>query len=467
MIDWINQYVFGVAVPLLLMGVGLFYCVRLRFFHLLRPRAIWQALTEREAGSGVSSFRALTLALAGTLGVGNIVGVSAAIAMGGFGAIFWMWVSALCAMLLKYAEIVLAMRHRRFDDSGKPHGAAMYYIRDFFTGLGCKRLGMAVAAVFALLCVLNAVSMGSVIQVNAIAKAFDGVFGVSPIVTGVMLALLTLIVTRKGTEGMVGVTGKLVPLMTLGYLILSAAVLILRADRIPEAFGQILHDAFSVESAAGGIGGFFLSAALRYGTMRGVISNEAGVGTAPAAHAVSRCTQPAKQGVWGIFEVFTDTILLCTVTALAVIVSWPEVVAREGDFMMMTITAYSAVLGEFAAVFMALAVLLFGFATVICWAHYGLESVRYLSDRSMVSRLFLLLYVTSVPFGAFASSDIIWQTADFAVGAMTLINVTVLCFMSREVKNETDLWLGTVNKWERAGRLGKRRELRWKVTKRP
>ena len=441
MLAWINQYVLGAAVPILLMAAGVFYALRLRCFPLFRLGAMGRALTDRSATGGVSPIRALSLALAGTLGVGNIVGVSAAIALGGFGSIFWMWVSALCAMLLKYAEIVLAMRYRHYDGEGKPHGSAMYYLRACFARMGMARLGGAIAAVFAVLCLLNAVSMGSVIQVNAVAGALEGVFGIPPLWTGTVLAVGIFFVIRRGSGGILGLTDRLVPLMTLGYLILSVAVLILRADRVPDAFGAILRDAFSVEATAGGVGGFFLSRRVRYGTMRGLISNEAGCGTAPAAHAVSACGVPAKQGVWGIVEVFVDTILLCTVTALVVIVSYGDAVARESEFMMMTIRAYSVVLGDLAAVFLSVAVLCFGFATVACWAHYGMESAAYLSQKPWTRRGFVLVYSLSVLAGAVAAADWIWELADLAVGAMTLINVTVLLMMSGEVRRETDLWL--------------------------
>ncbi len=440
--EWINRYVFGTAVPVLLICAGLFFGFRLGWFYLLHPIRTLRALMGKEGRGGVSPFRALTLSLAGTLGVGNIVGVSAAISMGGFGAVFWMWISALCAMLLKYAEIVLAMLHRRYDGEGKPHGGAMYYIRDCFFRMGVRRLGAGLAVLFAILCILNAVTMGSVVQVSAVTDAMEGVFRIPPLATGTVLAFVSWMVIRKGTGGMISLTEWLVPLMTLGYLVLSAAVLILRADRLPFAFGAILSDAFTPDAAVGGVGGFLLAPGVRFGTMRGLLSNEAGCGTAPAAHAVSNCSEPTEQGVWGIFEVFTDTILLCTVTALAVIVSWGDVVARDGKFMMMTVTAYSSVLGKSAAVFMGIAVLFFGFATVICWAHYGMESTAYLSQRPIARRGFLLLYVGSVFLGAFASSELIWQCADFAIGAMTLINVTVLCLMNREVKEETERWLG-------------------------
>lgn len=438
MAEWLNQYVFGVAVPVLLILGGLFYSVRLKFFYLCRPKKLLGALTEREPGSGISSFRALTLALAGTLGVGNIVGVSAAIWLGGAGAVFWMWISALCAMVLKYAEIVLAMRHRRFDAEGNPHGAAMDYIRFFFHSHGLRLAGTLAAGAFALLCILNSLTMGSMLQINAVADAFSGVFGISPVLTGAVLAVLAAVIIAGGTERMTRITEKLVPLMTLGYLLLSAAVLILRHEALLPALRQIFSEAFSPRSATSGIFGFLLSSAVRYGTMRGLISNEAGCGTAPAAHAVSNCRVPARQGVWGIFEVFTDTIVLCTLTALVILCNYDTAKLHGGNFIMMTISSYSATLSDFAAYFMTIAVLFFGFATVICWAHYGCESVAYLTPRPWAKKCFVILFSASVFLGAVCAPDVAWQAADFAVGAMTLINIVVICFLHREVEEETD-----------------------------
>lgn len=446
MIAWLNRYCFGTVMPLLLILAGLFYGIRLRFFPLRHPKIFVRTFTEKKAEGDRSPFRALTLALAGTLGVGNMVGVSAAIAMGGFGSVFWMWIGAVCAMLLKYAEIVLAMGHRRYDRSGRPHGAAMYYIRDFFAVRGHKIWGGILAGIFALFCILNALTMGSMIQVHAVVKAFQGVFRISPWITGTVLAIGTGMVFYKGTDGMLKVTEKLVPFMTLGYLILSVAALAMRANAVPAALLSIVQNAFSFDAAMGGIGGFLLSSAVRYGVMRGLISNEAGCGTAPAAHATSSCTVPAKQGVWGIFEVFADTVLLCTVTALVIIVGWNDIIADEGDFMMMTISAYAGILGDFAGYFMAIAVLLFGFATVVCWAHYGMESIFYFSDCPRLRNGFGILYIGAVWFGSFASSAQIWEAADLAVGVMTLINVPLICLMSREVKEQTEVWLRSEQK---------------------
>ena len=214
-ISFLNKYIFGLGVPLLLMLISLFYCVRLKFFHLLHPIKIVKSLFCGRRSGGVSSAKAVTLALAGTLGVGNMVGVASAIALGGFGAIFWMWVSAFLAMILKYAEIVLAMRHRRFDENGKPHGSAMYYIKDCF---GKNKLGIVISTVFAILCVLNSLSMGSMIQINAAASAMNGVFNIPPVLVGTVFSVIAFFSLRKGNSGVLSITEKLVPLMSYTYM---------------------------------------------------------------------------------------------------------------------------------------------------------------------------------------------------------------------------------------------------------
>ena len=381
------------------------------------------------------------LALAGTLGVGNIVGVSAAIALGGFGSIFWLWVSASFAMILKYAEVVLGMRHRRYGEDGKPYGGAPYYIRDCIERVGLPRLGALLGGAFALLCVINAVTMGGMIQANAVAEAVGEMAELSPIFVGGVLAVFAFLVMRKGSEGAMRVTGMLVPIMTVGYVVLSLAVLILRADAIPEAFAVIFEEAFTPDAGVGGIGGFLLSRGVRYGTMRGLISNEAGCGTAPTAHATSDERCAAKQGMLGIVEVFVDTHILCTMTALVVIVSWGDVVAENGGFLQMTLSAYEAVLGRGAEIFMGIAVALFGFATILCWGHYGRESVRYFSRTRRGEKRFLICYLAAVMIGACAAAELVWGLADFAIGAMTLVNALVLLIGMREIREETNEWL--------------------------
>ena len=443
-VELLNKYLFGVAVPVMLIACGVFFCFKLRFFHVFRLGRVIKTLTAKREGEGTSPMGAVCLALAGTLGVGNIVGVSAAIAMGGFGAVFWMWVSALAAMLLKYAEIVLAMRYRRYEERKGYYGGAMYYIRDFLERRGLSRLGRIVAGVFAALCLFNALTMGSMVQMSAVGEALGGVWNIPPAVSCGLLALCLGGLMIKGRRGILKATELLVPIMTLGYIVLSVAVMWVRRDGLGEAFSLIFKEALTPLSAAAGIGGALLSGAVRYGVMRGIVSNEAGCGTAPAAHAVSSCKEPAAQGVWGIFEVFADTLLLCTMTALSVILGYDgaEAYGRAGDFMMMTISAYGSVLGRSAAVFLGAAVLFFGFATVLCWAHYGMECVEYFSRRRAARRAFGVLYTFSAFLGAVVSSESLWQATDLAVGGMTLINLVFLVLMSKEVKKETEEYFG-------------------------
>lgn len=440
----VNGIISGVAVPFLLILVGVFYLLFLRGFHLRHPVRLFRAMVgPRRGGSeeGVSPFRAVTLALAGTLGVGNLVGVAGAIALGGAGSIFWMVLTALLAMLLKYAEIVLALRHRETDAGGVRHGGAMYYIRDGLRRIGLPRFGAVLAAVFAVFCVIDSFTMGSVIQMNAVGAAFHGVFGVPRAAVGAVLAAVTLPVVLGGGKRISALTERLVPLMTLLYLVLSVAVLILRREALPAVFRAVLADAFTAESAVSGVGGFLFSRAVRYGTIRGLMSNEAGCGTAPIAHAESNAERPAVQGLWGIFEVFADTVLLCTLTAAVILVSYGEVAAFGADAMMMTVKAYSTVLGGWSEPLFAFLVLFFAFATVICWAHYGASALGFLTRRRGVHRFYTVLFSASVFVGTVTAPEVLWTLSDLSIGVMTLVNLAVLFGMRGEVKAETLLLL--------------------------
>ena len=432
MIELINKYMLGIAVPAMLIIVGIYFGFRLGWFHILHPvRTVRLALL----GDRKKAFSALTLALAGTLGVGNIVGVAAAVSVGGCGAVFWMWVSAAFAMILKYSEIVLSIRHREYDSRGVAHGSAMYYIKDVLSSKGYRMAGGFLATVFAVLFIVNALTMGSILQSGAVTDALRIGFSVPEPVSAAVMALFTLLVCAFGRRGAMRVSERIVPVMTVAVLILSAAVLFLRADEIPTAFLRIFGEAFDLRAAGGGILGFFLSDAVRLGTMRGLISNEAGCGTSPTAHTEAEASVPARQGVWGIFEVFVDTILLCTVTALVIIVS--GVPLDTGDLMGITINAYSAVLGGWSEYILSLAVLCFGFATVVCWSHYGGEGVYYLCKRRWAKKLFAAAFAASVLLGGYLSSDVAWQTADLAVGAMTVINLVILLLAEKEIAEET------------------------------
>ena len=430
MLKWLLT---GGLIPPLLLLVGVFFLVYLKGYPWRAPRQMLSAMRQNGEG-GTSPFRAMMLALAGTLGVGNIVGVASAIAVGGAGAVFWMWISALFAMILKYAEILLAVSHRRTDKRGGFFGGAVYYIRDCFLERRWKKLAIIVPAVFAVLMVVDALSMGCVIQVRAVGETLEGVVGIPTVYSGVLLVVLTLPLLARGTKGISALTEYLVPIMTAGYIILSVAVLILRRDAIGSVLLSIWRDAFTPESAVGGVSGFLLSRALRVGTMRGLLSNEGGCGTAPTAHAEADAKSPAHQGVWGIFEVFADTIVLCTATALVILVSGVDTTSGG---VMMTVTAYSSVLGGFAEWFFSAAVFCFGYATLLCWGSYGMESVRFLSPKKRWRVLYILAFGLCILFGVRGAPEAVWNIADFAIAAMTVINLFVLLLLCREVREKT------------------------------
>ena len=434
----------GGHIPLLLLLAGAFFLVYLRFQPFRRPKKMLDAMRQG-GGDGVSPYRAVTLALAGTLGVGNIVGVANAVCIGGAGAIFWMWISALFAMILKYAETVLAVAHRRERRQGGYFGGACYYIKDHFFAKRRYRMGLFFSVLFAALMILNALSMGCIIQVNAISSAFEGILKLPNWVSGLLLTVCLLPFLLRDTKGIAAFTEWLVPMMSVGYTVLSVAVLIMRRDALGEALASIFRQAFSAESMTGGVIGFLTSRAIRIGTMRGLLSNEAGCGTAPIAHATADTDSPAAQGVFGLVEVFVDTVLMCTLTALAILVSdvgfGGGYVAFGDNSMQCVQAAFSSVLGEWASGFLAVAVLLFGVATVLCQSHYGMTCVRYLSDSRPARVTYTAVFCGVIVVGAMVATGSVFALGDIALALMTYINLAVLIMMGKEVGCETDTLL--------------------------
>lgn len=447
MLEFINTHIISALTPILLMVSGLFFSFKLKFFYVTHPIKMIRSMLTRQKKSGISPFRAVTLALAGTLGVGNIAGVASSIAIGGFGSVFWMWISAILAMVLKYAEIVLAITHRRIDGEAY-RGGAPYYIYDYFRSKGNALTAKTFSSLFALLCIINAITMGCMIQSNAVSTSFEGVMSVEPWMIGALLAVICVFVIIGNAKWISAFSEKTVPLMTVGYVLVSVAVLSARCELISDAISAIFNDAFNLQSAVGGAAGFGISRALKAGTMRGLMSNEAGCGTAPTAHAAAETDSAARQGFWGIFEVFVDTILLCTLTALVIIVAMldgNDLMQYASSPMMMAIKSYSCILGQWAEYFMAISVLLFAFATLICWAHYGKESVIFLTKKKSYTNIYVIIYCLFIFIGAIATPDTAWLLADLALGIMTLINLAVILPQAGEVKDETDEFLKKQN----------------------
>ncbi len=433
MLSFLNNQIFSLLIPLLLLFAGLFLCVKVSFFSVLTPRCIRASLRSSHQGAQ-SPFRALTMALAGTLGVGNIVGVTSAILLGGAGAVFWMLLSACLAMTVKYGETVLAVRYRD-EEKGVFHGGAMHYIKK---GMGSS----ATAVLFCLLCIGASFFIGNLVQTNAVVQAMDYAFSIPPIVTGIAFACLIFLVIVGGVKRIADVTVCLIPLLTVLYLIASFAIVIVNVHRVPSVFGQILDEAFSVRPIFGGLAGYGIKSAMRYGVARGLMSNEAGCGTAPIAHASATTDSPAKQGIWGVFEVLIDTVVLCTVTAFVVLLSCPD----QSDPMKAALAAYGAFFGDWLSKGLALAIVCFAFASVVGWSYYATECIGFLSKKKRPKELYLFFYALTCVFSSFFQSEWLLEITDFFVYAMTFLNTLCVLRLSPVIRKETALFVEMTQK---------------------
>ena len=419
----------GLLLPMLLLFGGGFLFLRLRGFFLFRPRACLRLLGRRESGcDGESPLRAVTVALAGTLGVGNISGVALALLTGGAGAILYMWIASFLAMALKYAEVTLAISYRRSDG----RGGAMYYIED---GLRTPRRYM-LARLFAVLLLLAAFGVGSLVQANAVASALSDTLAIPPLVSGITLALLTAAVVFGGARKISSVTLRLVPLMTALYTLMAIVILFVRREALPAAILQIFREACTPNAAFGGVLGFVTSRAVRVGCARGIFSNEAGCGTATVAHAMSDTALPARQGLFGVVEVFVDSFLLCTLTALAILVSFPS--AETGGAMSLVLATFAKTYGQYAPYLLAVAVTVFALATLLSFANYGESAVAYLSGRTSHRRLFLILYVLSPILGACIGEGAAFSLTDLVIAGLAAVNTCTVLLLSHRVRAETE-----------------------------
>ncbi len=429
-----NKYILSVITPILLLSAGMILSFKLRFFYVFHPLKSVKLLLKKERCGDTSPFSALCLALAGTLGVGNIVGVASAIILGGYGSVFWMWVSALLAMSLKYAEIVISMKYRSRTEKGYEGGAA-YYIYAAFSSLKLKKFGSALSYIFVVFCVLNSLTMGCMLQSNAISSSFSEVFKIHPAIVGVITSALFIFAILYKSGRVEKITSIIVPVMSLLFIIVSLIAIFLRRERLPYAFSAIFKNAFDFRSMSGGILGFLASRAFRAGSMRGLVSNEAGAGTAPTAHAISDTQIPEKQGLMGVFEVFADTIILCTLTALVIILSGTD--SYFSDPMTLVVNSFFSILGRGADYFICISIFLFAYATLICWAKYGTSALLYLTKSKAIKTLYIIVFAALIIVGTLFTSNIIWDTADFSIGIMTIINLSALFILRKKITKPT------------------------------
>ncbi len=415
-ITTLNKLILSPVMFAVLFLCGITLLIRLRGFPLTSPVKVIKGLMGKNM---LSSFKAMTVALAGTLGVGNIVGVATAIHMGGAGSVFWMIASALVAMVIKYAEIYLAIEYRQ----GK-HGGAAYYIRD---GLGKPKL----AGLFSALCIIASFTVGNIIQVNAAALSFESELDIRPIWIGVFIAIITFLVIYKGIGRISSFTLRMIPILSVGYIVFSVILICANYALIPGIIRNIVTSAFTPDSAQGGILGFLLSRSLRYGVVRGIGSNEAGCGTAPTAHVTADTDSPIKQGYWGVFEVFVDTVLLCTLTALVILI-YPQHIPQH-DGMVLAIKAYESFFGEGAGYILTAAIFFFALSTVICWSYYAVESIYYFTKKEVYKKAYYVVYCFACIIGAALSLEFVWELSDITIALMTIINCTCIIRLRNKI----------------------------------
>ena len=435
----LNRAVWGAPALIMILAVGLYHSFGTRFVQIRRfgfaMSSIFRRLFGKQAGKeeGVSPFQAVCTALAATVGIGNIAGVAGAIALGGPGAVFWMILTAVLGMCTKYAEVVLAVRFRQ-RRNGEYVGGPMYYIQN---GLGKKFRPLAV--VFCLFGIIAASGVGNSTQVNTVVagihEALDA-FGLPygrglDLAVGIGIGALAILVLLGGARRIGAVTEFLVPFMSLGYILLSLGVLVIFRQRIPMVLHEIISGAFTPGAVTGGIVGSCFTA-VRMGVARGVFSNEAGLGTGSIAHAGANTTAPAEQGLYGIFEVFVDTVLICSMTALVILVSGVPIPYGTEAGAELTASAFTGAYGPWVTVFTAFAMLCFAAATVLGWGLYGIRCVQFLfGDRGV--KPFVLLHGLSSIMGAVLEAGFVWQMAELVNGLMAIPNLVALALLSPEV----------------------------------
>lgn len=430
----VNSFAWGPIMLALLVGSGVYLSIRTGFLQVGKFGYIMKNTlgglfkkSDKDHGNNLSPFQAVTTALAGTVGTGNIAGVTGAIFVGGPGAVFWMWVSAFFGMCTKYVEIALAMRYREKDENGVYRGGPMYYIKN---GLGKNWKWLA--AVFAVLGGLASFGIGNIAQSSEISGAMNSLTGLSPLVVGIILAVVVAIVVLGGVKRIGQVTSLMVPFMSLFYIAAGIIVIVMKIGDIPSVFASIFKGAFSFEAVGGGIFGYAIMVAMRQGFARGVFSNEAGLGSAPIAHAASSTEEPVEQAIWGVFEVFFDTIVICSITALTVLLSGVintpgglDAFASKGAA---AVAAFNTILpGSLGGIVIQISLIFFALSTILSWSYYGQSCWAYLTKgNKVVDLVYKVIFIAMCIVGATGSGALMWDISDTLNGLMALPNLIAL-----------------------------------------
>ena len=447
MLNAIDSFLWGVPLITLLVGTGILLTIRLSLLQVVQlPRALSLILRAKNRGAGdISSFKALCVALAATIGTGNIVGVATAVKVGGPGAIFWMWMAAFFGMATKYAEGLLAVKYRTTDERGEIAGGPMYYIRN---GMGEKYRPLA--GFFAVATVLVAFfGIGTFPQVNAIVDSVEISFGISRIVTDIALTVLIAAITIGGLRSIAEVSARIIPFMAVLYIVICAGIILMHLGEIPAAIALILDSAFTGTAAAGGFAGSTVMMAMQNGIARGVFSNESGLGSAPIAAAAAKTKEPAEQGLISMTGTFIDTIIICSMTGLVLVLTG----AWHGDAAgaAMTGAAFTSLYGSIGGALLTISLALFAFTTILGWNYYGERAVLYLAGVRAILP-YRIVFIALIACGAFLKLEAIWVLADIVNGLMAIPNLIALIALSGIVVHETRRYR---DKLQRGSRLTK------------
>jgi len=434
-LNLLSGYIWGIPLIVLLLGTGIYLTFILRGiqFTTLIP-ALYLALIKRkdpsETEGDISHFQALMTALAATVGVGNIAGVATAIAVGGPGAIFWMWITGLVGMATKYSEAVLAVKYRRKDANGEMIGGPMHYIAE---GLGLKWLGV----LFAVFAAIAAFGIGNMVQSNSVAAALTNAFGISSWVTGIVICIASGLVIIGGIKSIAKVTSSVVPFMIIFYIVGTLYILIQNFAMVPEAFKLIFYHAFSPVAATGGFLGATISQSIRMGVARGIFSNESGLGSSPIAAAAAKTSNPVRQALVSMTQTFIDTIVVCSFTAVVIISTGVWDSGRTG--VELTALAFEKYI-PFGAEILAVSLAFFAFSTILGWSYYGEKAVQYLFKEKAIMP-YRAIFTVFVFVGAVAKLELVWTFADIMNGLMAFPNLVGLIGLSNVVLLETKKYL--------------------------
>jgi AGCS family alanine or glycine:cation symporter len=422
----LNSILWGYGTIFLILGTGIFFTIKLRFLQFRSPIYILKktlfSKEKPDKTGGVSRFQALSTALAASMGTGNIVGVAAAIAVGGPGAVFWMWVSALFGMATAYSENFLGVLYKNKSKIGEKSAGAMLYLEK---GLGVKPLAIfyAVAAIAA------SFGIGNMSQSAAISDTLYS-FGITPILSGAVTAILAAAVVFGGARRVAKAAEKIIPAISLFYIIGALIVIVIFWKNIPSVVFDIFSGAFGIKAAAGGFSGVIIKKAVTIGLQRGIFSNEAGMGSSVLVHTETDCADPETMGLWAVLEVFIDTIICCTVTAFVILLTKTPI---EGTTTAVVTAAFAKGLGSFAKIFISASIIAFAFATVLGWSFYGEKCVQYLSSKKSSLTLYRTMYIIFIIVGAVVSTGLVWEISDTLNALMLLPNLVGILALSGEV----------------------------------